>query len=280
MEDLCKETGAVQNVDLWESAYAEQMHDAALGKLFRGIVHNLNGLLQAFSMQAELLELMFQQAEQFFGQIFHGTEIEKQEALLKLNRLLGQRGVLADQLNEKVLNAQKIVQRTLSLRAHPATSSETGYYPLNDLIREEVDFLCADSFFKHKVTKEIELEEPLPVPQSDLFGLRLAIQAVLHNALESLLAHKTENPILRVTALKSGENISLEITDNGLGFSDELQQKMFSPFFSTKEDHAGLGLYLARKSLKLLGGEISAFSKNGRTSFVLQFCSTRDDLQQ
>ena len=71
MEDLCKETGAVQNVDLWESAYAEQMHDAALGKLFRGIVHNLNGLLQAFSMQAELLELMFQQAEQFFGQIFH-----------------------------------------------------------------------------------------------------------------------------------------------------------------------------------------------------------------
>lgn len=255
----------------WENAYAEQMHDAALGRLFRGIIHNLNGVLQAFSMQAELFELMFRQADASFSQIFSGTEIEKKEALENLFQLLKQRATLAEQMNEKVLSCQKIVQRTLSLRAHPAPAADSAHYPLSDLIEEEIGFLCADSFFKHEVAKEVELGKDLTILQKDLFHLRLAIQEVLLNALESLKP-ETKKPTVRVAARRSGKGVVLEITDNGQGLSEEARRRMFSPFFSTKEGHAGLGLYMALNSLASLGGDITATAHDGKTSFVLQFC--------
>ncbi len=266
-------------VDEWENAYAEQMHDAALGRLFRGIIHNLNGLLQAFSMQSELFELMFQQADTFFSRIFNGTEAEKQEALEKLHQLLSQRSVLAEQLNEKVMSAQKLVQRTLSLRAHPATAPDSFSYPLADLIKEEMDFLCADSFFKHKVVKEVELEENLSIPRSDLARLRLTIQAVLHKTLESLVL-KSEKPTLRMTARRLEKQIILEISNNGPPLLEDLQELMFSPFLSGRVNHALLGLFLARKSVELMGGEISAISREGRTSFVLKFPASDNPVQK
>ena len=259
-----------QMIKKWEDAYAEQMHDAAVGKLFRGIIHNLNGVLQAFAMQAELLGLMFEQADFYFSRISNGAEAEKEEALDSLRQLLSQRAVLAEQFNEKVITCQKIVQRTLSLRGHPAASSDSTPYRLADLIKEEIDFLCADSFFKHKVAKEVELAEHLTVNQSDLFGLRLAIQAVLHNALEALTL-ETQKPTIRVSARGAEKKITLEIGDNGRGLSEEIQKNMFLPFFSTKANHIGLGLYMAKIVLESLGGEITATSHDGATSFVLQF---------
>ena len=254
----------------WEDAYAEQMHDASIGRLFRGIVHNLNGVLQAFSMQSELFELMFQQADYSFARIFTGTEAEKKEALENLYQLLKQRAVLAEQMNDKVVSCQKIVQRTLSLRAHPATPPESRHYLLDDLLKEEMDYLCADSFFKHKVVKEVEIEGSFSVLQKDLCHLRLAIQAVLHNALESV-TQKTEKPTIRVVARQSEKAVIVWIIDNGPGISEESRLQVFSPFFSTKENHAGLGLYMARKSLEFLGGVITVDAQNGNTSFVLQF---------
>ena len=253
----------------WENAYADQMHNASVGKLFRGIIHNLNGVIQAFSMQSELFELMFRQADNFFAQISHGTGTEKEEALENLYQLLTKRAVLAEQMNEKVRICQGIVQRTLSLTPQVADPAP-DHYLLADLIKEEIDFLCADSFFKHKVAKNLEMEEHLMIPQKDLACIRLALQAVLGNALEAM-KETTEESVIGVTTRKSGEGIVLEITDNGPGFSPDIQEKIFSPFFTTKKNNVGLGLYIARKILEQLGGSIAASCHKGRTSFLIQF---------
>jgi len=276
MDDVPGGKNSVRVIGKWEKAYAEQMHDAAVGRLFRGIIHNLNGVVQAFSMQSELFELMFRQSDHFFSLIFNGTDTEKNEAMENLYTLLQKRAVLADQMSEKTGICQKIVQRTLSL-SRPFTASDSNNYLLGDLIRDEMDFLCADSFFKHKVGKEVVIEEHLTVPAGDIFCLRLALQTVLQNALESL-KQGTEGPLVRVAVKRLEKWVALEVTDNGPGFSEDIQRQMFLPFFSTKESHAGLGLYMARKSLEQLGGSITASCHDGSTTFLLQICPSAPSL--
>jgi two-component system nitrogen regulation sensor histidine kinase NtrY len=64
----------------------------------------------------------------------------------------------------------------------------------------------------------------------------------------------------------------LQVRDNGPGIPPENLDKVFVPFFSTKEDGSGIGLSLSRQIMRLHGGSISAASKPGReTVFTLRF---------
>ncbi len=64
----------------------------------------------------------------------------------------------------------------------------------------------------------------------------------------------------------------IQVRDNGRGILPENLDKIFVPFFSTKEGGSGIGLSLSRQIMRLHGGSISAASKPGReTVFTLRF---------
>ncbi len=64
----------------------------------------------------------------------------------------------------------------------------------------------------------------------------------------------------------------VQVRDNGRGIPPENLDKIFVPFFSTKEGGSGIGLSLSRQIMRLHGGSISAASKPGReTVFTLRF---------
>jgi Signal transduction histidine kinase involved in nitrogen fixation and metabolism regulation len=64
----------------------------------------------------------------------------------------------------------------------------------------------------------------------------------------------------------------IQVTDNGTGIPTDLIDKVFIPFFTTKEHGSGIGLSLSRQIMKLHGGTISVFSKPGiETAFSLIF---------
>jgi len=64
----------------------------------------------------------------------------------------------------------------------------------------------------------------------------------------------------------------IQVRDNGPGIPPENLDKVFVPFFSTKEGGSGIGLSLSRQIMRLHGGSISAASKPGReTVFTLRF---------
>ncbi len=54
----------------------------------------------------------------------------------------------------------------------------------------------------------------------------------------------------------SGPCIALTVTDSGVGMTEEVKEKLFMPFFTTKEDGNGLGLATAKKVIEAHGGEI------------------------
>jgi signal transduction histidine kinase len=78
----------------------------------------------------------------------------------------------------------------------------------------------------------------------------------------ALLANAAEAAQQRVTFITetdpAGDAIRWIITDDGPGVSAEDAGRLFTPFFTTRSGHAGLGLVLARKIVDLHGGQISA----------------------
>ncbi|MEE9610242.1 MAG: response regulator, partial [Desulfatiglandales bacterium] len=86
---------------------------------------------------------------------------------------------------------------------------------------------------------------------------------------------ETENVILdenhtRPYQVESGDYVKISITDTGVGMDEEVQQRVFEPFFTTEEmgRGPGLGLASAYGIIKSHGGIINVFSEKGKgTSF-------------
>jgi two-component system NtrC family sensor kinase len=72
--------------------------------------------------------------------------------------------------------------------------------------------------------------------------------------------------VVRISATVSGEQVKLQVVDNGVGMSEETLGKLFEPYFSTKIGHGGTGLGMAivrNLTTKTLGGSIEVQSTFG-----------------
>ena len=59
------------------------------------------------------------------------------------------------------------------------------------------------------------------------------------------------------------------ITDNGRGIEKEIEDKIFLPFFTTRNDGAGIGLTLSKNIIEAHGGYLSYNNLDGKTQFII-----------
>jgi nitrogen fixation/metabolism regulation signal transduction histidine kinase len=94
---------------------------------------------------------------------------------------------------------------------------------------------------------------------------------LLTNAIDALKETEAKKITLKVHIPAQG-NMKISITDNGAGIAPEEIEKIFIPFYTTKEHGSGIGLSLARQIMRLHKGSITAFSVPGKnTTFTLSF---------
>ncbi|HRZ97411.1 MAG TPA: ATP-binding protein, partial [Paludibacter sp.] len=93
---------------------------------------------------------------------------------------------------------------------------------------------------------------------------------LLKNAIQSIPA--TREGIVRISLLKNGKETCIEISDNGIGIPEALQEKLFLPNFTTKNTGMGLGLTIAKNIIENSGGNINFSTKiNEGTTFKVCF---------
>jgi len=83
-------------------------------------------------------------------------------------------------------------------------------------------------------------------------------------------------PTVTLTTMKKGDTIEIRVKDNGTGIADNIKDKIFQPFFTTKPtgQGTGLGLSLSYDIVKAHGGEIRVEAKEGEGSeFMIQLPS-------
>lgn len=93
---------------------------------------------------------------------------------------------------------------------------------------------------------------------------------LLGNALHA--TEKTHQPHIKLKATYgSYGNIMLQVIDNGQGILPDVLEKIFIPFFTTKQNGSGIGLSLSRQMIRAQGGNITATSEPGKTVFTVRF---------
>ena len=98
---------------------------------------------------------------------------------------------------------------------------------------------------------------------------------LLHSVFLNLLLNSQEAGATRITATfkkKKNKDIEILLQDNGKGIAAEVKEKIWYPFFTTKEKGTGMGLAIIRKVVNTLKGEIS-LAKTGPagTTFKITF---------
>lgn len=100
------------------------------------------------------------------------------------------------------------------------------------------------------------------------------VQRILVNVGSNALDAMPEGGHLQVKAVSSGREVRVEVHDTGCGIPEELRQKVFFPFFTTKKEQGGtgFGLYQSHRALRRMGGRMELDSVVGKgTSVILYF---------
>jgi two-component system nitrogen regulation sensor histidine kinase NtrY len=94
---------------------------------------------------------------------------------------------------------------------------------------------------------------------------------LVKNAIQAL-KEQTKAQIKLVSYYNKRGRVTIQVIDNGPGILPDVLEKIFIPFFTTKQNGSGIGLALSRQILKLHNGSITAQSKpNKETVFTLTF---------
>ncbi|WP_225986815.1 PAS domain-containing sensor histidine kinase [Rufibacter sp. LB8] len=126
--------------------------------------------------------------------------------------------------------------------------------------------LMQPSFERNSVRWEWELTEQMPPVSLDVQQMEQVLINVVKNALEATEPHGW------VKVKTNASPPQLLIQDNGKAITPEVQEKLFSPFFSTKANGQGIGLTMVREILMQHGFAFSLETgSDGVTTFQIQF---------
>jgi len=132
------------------------------------------------------------------------------------------------------------------------------YLLMKDKIEnEKIEF----NLINHNVQKPFPGDEKL---------LTQVVINILNNAIDALEVKKLKR-IQISSNYKKNNGLEIKIIDNGKGIDDENLEKIFIPFYTTRENGSGIGLSLSRQIMRLHKGTIEAYSKpHHYTTFVLK----------
>lgn len=120
---------------------------------------------------------------------------------------------------------------------------------------------------KQEIRVELNLQPDLPPVWVNFDQISACIESLITNAVEAMGAGGT----LSIRTYEEGEWVVLTIRDTGPGIPEELGEKVYEPFYTTKPEGSGLGLYNCRQAMEAHGGQI--FHENapgGGTTFYLK----------
>jgi signal transduction histidine kinase len=139
---------------------------------------------------------------------------------------------------------------------------------VNEILRAAVRLFEAqfNAVGKPTITTELFLNEPLPEIDADADLLHKAFQNLVLNALDAMPAGGT----LTLRTFERERNIRIEVADTGKGLTPEECSRLFTPYYTTKQQGTGLGLAIVQSVVSDHHGTISVTSDEGRgTSFKI-----------
>jgi two-component system, LuxR family, sensor kinase FixL len=134
---------------------------------------------------------------------------------------------------------------------------------LNQLVRETLAF-ANSAFVSRSVELATGLANGVPSVSGDPVQLQQLLLNLISNACDAMQGRDPCQRRLTVTTLHAHDgSVHLVVNDTGCGIAPDQLEKLFQPFFTTKENGLGLGLSICRKIALAHGGTLTAQSLDG-----------------
>ena len=241
--DITKQKQAEEKLQQIESHLVQSEKLSALGELTAGVSHELN-------------------------QPLNGIKIISQALLrdIKKNRL--EEEELEEDLTEIVKQVNKMAEIINHMRIYTRNTEGNSSEMIDISTVIEGPFKILDQQLKtHGIEVVKEFAPGLPEVMCDPIRLEQVFMNLIANAKGSVESCGKENKRIEIRAYESDDSQSVEVTvkDNGEGIPEHLRQKIFQPFFTTKEPGkgTGLGLSVSHKIIEEHRGRIELESKVG-----------------
>jgi nitrogen fixation/metabolism regulation signal transduction histidine kinase len=139
---------------------------------------------------------------------------------------------------------------------------------LNDLVQQVTRVFQAQWQSGAKIDCRLELDNNLPVIAADSDLLHRAISNLVLNAMDAMPAGGT---ITLATSRRADDRVRLEVRDTGSGITPEECERLFTPYYTTKQHGTGLGLAIVQAIVSDHNGTINVHSAPGRdTVFTIE----------
>jgi signal transduction histidine kinase len=129
------------------------------------------------------------------------------------------------------------------------------------------------AMFAHRMREGVTVTRDYDTSLPKLWAHGSELYQVWTNLIENAMDAMKDRGTLRVSTSRRGDEVHVEIADDGPGIPEELQARIWEPFFTTKAlgEGTGLGLDIARRIVeRRLGGRLHLDSKPGDTRFRVE----------
>jgi two-component system, OmpR family, sensor histidine kinase CiaH len=207
--------------------------------------------------------LLSQQQQNFMMAVTH--ELKTPIAVTRLNLETLQKRKLDDEKQKKLITNTIQEANRLNILCNNillAAQLDAGAYATN---KEEINFSdlvegCIDDFrnrFPQRTVQE-SIAEGLY-----LNGEQLLLHMLVNNLLENAMKYSPKESVIRIELKSSGKEMTLTVSDEGIGIPDDEKRKVFDKFYRVGNENTrstkgtGLGLYLCSRIVKSHNGYIS-----------------------
>lgn len=225
---------------------------AAWRELARRLAHELKNPLFPLQITVENLMRARELAPQEFDEIFR----ESTSTLLA-----------------EITNLKAIIGRFSDFSKMP--KPQLAYISVNELVRKAATLHSGQLGDPKKPIKlDLQLDGSLTeIPlDADLF------HRVLSNLVLNAIDAMPEGGTLTIRTSAAGERARIEISDTGVGLTPEERERLFTPYYTTKQHGTGLGLAVVQSVVSDHRGTISVTGETGRgTTFIIDLPRSMDD---
>lgn len=214
-----------------DTALSRAMRFAVAGELASALAHELNQPITAL--------VSYLRAAEILAAPFGGEE----------ERLTSTLGKAA----QEAIRASEVLRRLRDFYRGGALKHEDVHVPI---LSAAVALAFQDRLRRAGTPLAMHIDPSLPVLSTDATQLEIVLHNLLSNAIDAVT--QVERPWRRIElhAEHSGDCVVLRVEDSGPGLADDVSQKLFEPFVTSKPDGMGLGLAISRSLVRARGGDL------------------------
>ena len=161
------------------------------------------------------------------------------------------------QAAEQARRASNVVDRLRRAVERPAMAVQRVSVRLEEAVNNAL-YLLEPEFSRHAVLPKVSLPPASPHVQADPVALEQVIHNLLTNALQALDKVPAAERQLTLQLGTDGDSGFLQVIDTGPGIAPDVLQRIFEPFFSTRDGGLGLGLSLCETLASSMDGTLVA----------------------